>query len=131
MTETRIERDTMGELEVPHDALYGAQTQRAIGNFPISGKCLPVNFIKAVLRIKAAAAKSNGELNCLESDVANVIGEACEELYHDQDLMTHFPVDVFQTGSGTSTNMNANEVIASMASTVSALSKINMVIRVY
>jgi len=121
MTETRIERDTMGELEVPSDALYGAQTQRAIDNFPISQKRLPANFIKAVLRIKAAAAKSNGALNCIETDVANAIGEACEQLYNDPQLMTHFPVDVFQTGSATSTNMNANEVIATVASELSGL----------
>lgn len=116
MIKTRIESDTMGEVEVPIKALYGAQTQRAVENFTISGKPLPASFIHAILRIKAAAAQSNAELECLDVMIANLISETCERLYRDQDLMSHFPVDVFQTGSGTSSNMNANEVIAKLAS---------------
>ncbi|MBA1145482.1 class II fumarate hydratase [Ectothiorhodospiraceae bacterium WFHF3C12] len=111
----RTERDSMGELQVPRDALYGAQTQRAVENFPISGLPMPRAFIEAVGLIKAAAARSNAELAALEGDVADAIESAAREVaagtYDD-----HFPVDVFQTGSGTSTNMNANEVIARLAS---------------
>lgn len=116
MTQFRTEQDSMGELQVPADALYGAQTQRALNNFPISGKPLPPAFIEALLHIKLAAAKANHELGCLEPDLAAAIVSACQQLLADPDRMRHFPVDVFQTGSGTSTNMNANEVIATLAS---------------
>ncbi len=115
MTDTRIERDSMGEVRVPADALYGAQTQRAIDNFRISGQAMPEDFIRALLRIKRAAAQANVELGLLEKDIAIAITEACSELLGDAALMRHFPIDVFQTGSGTSTNMNANEVIATLA----------------
>lgn len=110
----RIETDSMGELEVPKDALYGAQTQRAVNNFSISGLTMPREFIRAMGLIKAAAAKVNHALGLMDAPVADAIERAANAVaagdYDDQ-----FPVDVFQTGSGTSTNMNANEVIAHQA----------------
>ncbi len=112
---TRTVHDSMGEMRVPADALYGAQTQRAVDNFPISGLRMPRAFIRALGEIKAAAAKANGELGLLEAGVARSIAPAALAVAsgeHDR----HFPVDVFQTGSGTSSNMNANEVIATLAS---------------
>lgn len=112
----RIETDSMGEINVPVDAVYGAQTQRAIDNFPISGRTLPHNFICALLYIKFAAAEVNLQLSCIDSDIAKAIKHACVSLLKNENLMCHFPVDIFQTGSGTSTNMNANEVIAYLAS---------------
>jgi fumarate hydratase, class II len=112
----RIEKDSMGELEVPEKALYGAQTQRAINNFPISGEPLPEAFIRSLILIKAAAARANESLECLTPEMSKAIQQACDELLNVDDLMQHFPVDVFQTGSGTSSNMNANEVIATLAS---------------
>lgn len=111
----RLEKDSMGELQVPADALYGAQTQRAVENFPISGLRMPRPFIRALGLIKEAAARANQELAGLEPAMADAIAAAAAEVAageHD----AHFPVDVFQTGSGTSTNMNANEVIAHLAS---------------
>jgi fumarate hydratase, class II len=111
----RIERDSMGELKVPKDALWGAQTQRAVQNFPISGRPLPRAFIRAVALIKAAAARANASLGLLDAAVAKVIVAAADEVAQGS-YDAHFPVDVFQTGSGTSTNMNANEVIARLAS---------------
>jgi fumarate hydratase class II len=110
----RIERDTLGEVQVPADALYGAQTQRAIDNFPLSGMPLPAPFIHALGLIKQAAVQVNAELGLLEQARAQAIAQAADEVacgLHD----AHFPIDVFQTGSGTSTNMNANEVIARRA----------------
>ncbi|HLH69262.1 MAG TPA: class II fumarate hydratase [Candidatus Dormibacteraeota bacterium] len=111
----RIERDSMGEMEVPVDALYGASTQRAVLNFPISGQRLPRRFIRAQALIKRAAAEVNGELGLLDPDMAAAIAEAAQEVA-DGRYDDHFPVDVYQTGSGTSTNTNANEVIARLAS---------------
>lgn len=111
MNETRIEKDTMGEMEVPADALYGASTQRAVINFPISGETLSPYIIHAYGLIKWAAARVNGELGHVETTLTDKIEVAAKEVYegkHDK----HFPVDIYQTGSGTSTNMNANEVIA-------------------
>ena len=127
---TRIERDSMGELQVPQDALYGAQTQRAINNFPVSGRVMPESFIRALLMAKAAAAQANLKFGLLPSNIANSISDVAKELLSREDLMTHFPVDIFQTGSGTSSNMNANEVLATLASsksgeTVSANDHIN------
>lgn len=116
MTNTRIEQDSMGELKVPLEALYGAQTQRAVENFPVSGQAMPETFIRALLLIKAAAAQANAELNTLDQDIAGAIVAATETLQKDPALSRHFPVDVFQTGSGTSSNMNANEVLATLAS---------------
>ncbi|MDO6805928.1 lyase family protein, partial [Wenyingzhuangia sp. 1_MG-2023] len=90
----------MGELQVPEAALWGAQTQRAINNFPISGRSLPQPFITSLLLAKSAAARANSQLGLLESDIAAAIVGAVDQLLADEALMTHFPVDVFQTGSG-------------------------------
>jgi len=106
----------MGELEVPLNALYSAQTQRAINNFPISGRGLPKEFIRALLLVKAAAANANKELAVLPTDIAEAIESSAQTLLQDPEFLAHFPVDVFQTGSGTSSNMNANEVLAKLAS---------------
>jgi fumarate hydratase, class II len=111
----RIECDSMGELKVPADAFWGAQTQRAVDNFPISGLPLPPAFIKALGLIKWAAARTNRELGLLAADVADAIENSALEIAGGKHL-DQFPIDVFQTGSGTSTNMNANEVIAKLAS---------------
>lgn len=111
---TRIEKDSMGEMEVPKDALWGAQTQRAMENFPISGLKLQRNFIQALGLIKGAAAKVNADLDLLPLETAKAIMDAAESVAQGQ-YDAHFPLDVFQTGSGTSTNMNANEVIAKLA----------------
>ncbi|MDF1512312.1 MAG: class II fumarate hydratase [Anaerolineae bacterium] len=107
----RVERDALGEVKVPGNALWGAQTQRAVDNFPISGLRMPVRFIRALGQIKKACAQANLDLGRLEPRVAKAIWLACDEV-NCGDLDQQFPVDVFQTGSGTSTNMNANEVIA-------------------
>ena len=115
MTNTRTESDSMGELEVPSDALYGAQTQRAINNFPLSGERMPLTFIRTLVTIKKAAALANKKLETLNAGTADAIQQACDTLLDELELQQHFPVDVFQTGSGTSTNMNANEVIANLA----------------
>ncbi|HET7028120.1 MAG TPA: class II fumarate hydratase [Candidatus Limnocylindrales bacterium] len=112
---TRVERDSMGEVEVPSDALYGASTQRAVLNFPISGQRLPRRFIAALALVKRAAAETNGELGLLPADAAAAIAEAARSVA-DGDHDDQFPIDVYQTGSGTSTNTNANEVIAHLAS---------------
>ncbi|MFT4136312.1 class II fumarate hydratase [Microbacterium sp.] len=112
--EYRIERDTMGEVRVPRDALYGAQTQRAVENFPISGSGLESAQIAALARIKKAAALANKELGTLDPDIADAIAAAADEVatgVHDD----QFPVDTYQTGSGTSSNMNMNEVLAALA----------------
>ncbi len=113
-TAHRIERDSMGELEVPAEALWGAQTQRAVQNFPVSGRRMPRGFIRALGLIKQAAAAANARLGLLAGPLSQAIGSAAAEVAegrHD----AQFPIDVFQTGSGTSTNMNANEVIAHLA----------------
>jgi fumarate hydratase class II len=116
MTEaSRIEKDSMGEMPVPADALYGASTQRAVLNFPISGYRFGRSYLRALGLVKAAAAEANQELGKLTSDLAELIGRAAQELI-DGTLDAHFPVDIFQTGSGTSTNMNANEVLANRCS---------------
>lgn len=105
----------MGELPVPDDALYGASTQRAVLNFPISGRPLPVPFIRALGLVKHACARANEELQLLSREKSALIQQAAQEIA-DGKLTAHFPIDVFQTGSGTSANMNANEVIANRAS---------------
>ncbi len=115
MTETRIERDTMGEVWLPAGALYGAQTQRAVENFPISGQPLPPEMIHALGLVKLAAARVNRELGLLDPDIAAAIEQGAREVAEGE-LDDQFPIDVFQTGSGTSSNMNANEVIAAVAS---------------
>jgi len=112
----RVEKDSMGEVKVPADALYAAQTQRAIENFPVSGLTMPRAVIRALGLIKAATAKANQELELLEMEMADAIQASANEVAegkHDR----QFLVDIFQTGSGTSSNMNSNEVIASLAST--------------
>ncbi len=114
MTEYRIERDTMGEVHVPSDALWGAQTQRAVENFPVSGQPLPYALITALAQIKEAAALANAETGALDRQVADAIAESARRIQQ-EDHARHFPIDVFQTGSGTSTNMNMNEVLARMA----------------
>ena len=115
MTTVRIEKDSMGELQVPETALYGAQTQRAINNFPVSDLMLPEAFIRALLHLKKAAAQANQKMEQISPAIAGAITTAADKLLAEDDLMQHFPVDVFQTGSGTSTNMNANEVLARLA----------------
>ena len=114
MNETRIERDSMGEVAVPIHALYGAQTQRAVDNFALGGQPMPAPFVRALLQTKLAAARANVALGQLPPALGEAIAEACVELL-EGDYMRHFPVDVFQTGSGTSSNMNANEVVATLA----------------
>ena len=112
---TRTERDSMGEMQVPADALFGASTQRAVLNFPISGQRFPRRFIRALALVKQAAAESNAELGLLPADVAAAIAAAAAEVAdgaHDD----QFPIDIYQTGSGTSTNTNMNEVVARLAS---------------
>ncbi|MCM2421347.1 class II fumarate hydratase [Streptomyces sp. RKAG293] len=110
----RIEHDSMGEVRVPADAKWRAQTQRAVENFPISGQQIERAHIEALARIKAAAAKVNAGLGVLDKDIAEAIQEAAAEVV-DGRWDDQFPIDVFQTGSGTSSNMNANEVIATLA----------------
>ncbi len=113
--EFRIEKDSMGEVRVPADALYKAQTQRAVDNFPISGIRFPRTFLRALGMVKAAAAAVNHDLGLMDAAMSEAIQSAASEVadgLHD----TQFPIDIFQTGSGTSTNMNANEVIATVAS---------------
>jgi fumarate hydratase class II len=110
----RVERDTMGEMEVPADAYYGAQTRRAELNFPISDLRFPRRFIQALGLIKGAAARVNVEMGLLDERKGRAIAQAAQEVA-DGRLDAHFPLDIFQTGSGTSTNMNANEVIANRA----------------
>ncbi len=111
---TRIERDSMGEMEVPADALWGASTQRAVLNFPVSGERFSRRFIQALGIIKGAAAGTNAELGVIDGKLAEVIQAAAKEVA-DGALDDAFVLDIFQTGSGTSTNMNANEVIANRA----------------
>lgn len=117
MPEYRIEKDSLGEVRVPKDALWGAQTQRAIENFPVSGIRFPRTFIRTLGLIKSSAASANAELGLLEKKVAKAIVQAAEEVAKGK-WDDHFPLDIFQTGSATSTNMNANEVIANRASQI-------------
>ncbi|HET9755149.1 MAG TPA: class II fumarate hydratase [Candidatus Limnocylindrales bacterium] len=112
---TRTERDSMGEMAVPADALYGASTQRAVLNFPISGQRFPRRFIRALALIKLAAAETNAELGLLPPEVASAIADAASTVA-DGDHDAQFPIDIYQTGSGTSTNTNMNEVVARLAS---------------
>jgi fumarate hydratase class II len=114
-TEYRIEHDTMGEVRVPASALYGAQTQRAVENFPVSGDVLETAQITALARIKKAAALANEKLGVLDPAIATAIAAAADDVIGGG-YAEHFPIDIYQTGSGTSTNMNMNEVLASLAS---------------
>lgn len=115
MSKNRVVKDSMGELEVPEDACYGAQTQRAINNFPVSGLTMPRGFLHALALVKQACAKSNYSIEALDEKRYQAISEVCDVMIGGG-LDLQFPVDIFQTGSGTSTNMNANEVIATIAS---------------
>jgi fumarate hydratase class II len=117
-TPTRTEHDSMGTLAVPAEALYGAQTQRAVDNFPISGHGMPPAFIRALVLVKQSAAQANRKLAELPAATSTAIDAACQQVLAmgDDELRVHFPIDVYQTGSGTSSNMNANEVIATLAS---------------
>jgi fumarate hydratase class II len=110
----RIEHDSMGEVEVPDEALWRAQTQRAVENFPISGTRLEADHVKALAQVKAAAAKVNADLGVISAEQAQAIRDAAAQIVGGRHL-DHFPIDVFQTGSGTSSNMNMNEVLASLA----------------
>lgn len=119
----RMEKDSLGELPVPAEAYYGVQTQRAKQNFPISGQTMPASFIQVHAIFKSAAAQVNLELGLLEEPIAKAIIQAADEIaFGDErfaaDFARHFPVDIYQTGSGTSTNMNLNEVIASRANEI-------------
>ena len=121
MSEFRIEKDSMGELNVPADAAYGAQTQRAVENFPISGMTMPKAFIQALALVKQACANANHQLGDLDEVRRNAIADICDDISKGK-LFEQFPLDVFQTGSATSTNMNANEVIANLANAGDILS---------
>jgi len=114
MNITRIEQDSMGTLEVPEAALYAAQTQRAVNNFPVSGQTMPKAFIRALILAKYAAAEANAKLGFIPKEMGEAICKAADNLLS-EDFSAHFPVDVFQTGSGTSSNMNANEVLSTLA----------------
>ncbi|MFL6134623.1 MAG: class II fumarate hydratase [Nocardioidaceae bacterium] len=114
MDDYRIEHDSMGEVRVPQDALWRAQTQRAVENFPISGSTLEAQLVVAIAQVKAAAAKVTAELGVISQEQADAIRAAAAEIVEGKHL-DHFPIDVFQTGSGTSSNMNMNEVLASLA----------------
>src|SRR6185503_8768866 len=112
-----VEKDTLGEVRVPEDALYGAQTQRAVENYPISGLREHPQFIRAFILLKRAAALANRELGTLDEQLANALVGACYQILSDlEGHRKHFVVDVFQAGAGTSFNMNCNEVIANLAS---------------
>ena len=113
----RVESDSMGKMKVPSDAYYGAQTARAVENFPVSGRTLPREFIRAMGLVTLAAAQTNAELGFLKKNTARAIERAAKEVVEGK-LDDHFVVDVFQTGSGTSTNMNTNEVIANRAAEI-------------
>src|SRR3989442_15282374 len=114
MSESRIEKDSMGEVKVPAKAYYGAQTQRAVENFPVSGQPLPARLIRALGLVKVAAASANRDLGKLKPALAEPIIKAAQEVA-DGKFDDQFPVDVYQTGSGTSSNMNTNEVISNRA----------------
>jgi fumarate hydratase class II len=118
----RTERDSMGEMSVPDDALYGASTQRAVLNFPVSGRPLPAAFIRALGLVKWACARANADLGLLPPEKARLIEQAALEIAEGKHA-AHFPIDVFQTGSATSTNMNANEVIAHRAAQLTGAAK--------
>lgn len=112
--QTRVETDSLGDVHVPVDALWGAQTQRAIDNFPVSGQPMPPAFISAVARVKQAAAEANASLGLLDNSRCDAITDACRALIRGE-FADQFPIDRYQTGSGTSTNMNVNEVISAIA----------------
>ena len=117
MKEYRIEKDPLGEVKVPKDAYWGSQTQRAMQNFPVSGIVFAPVFIRSLALVKQACASANQELHLLESRIADAVIRSCEEVVQGK-FNDQFPLDIFQTGSGTSTNMNANEVIATRANEI-------------
>jgi fumarate hydratase class II len=117
MSEYRVEKDSMGEVKVPKDALYAAQTQRAVDNFPISGLAIPRALIGALGLIKKTAAEVNLALGLIDEKKAKAIQKAADDVSAGK-YDNHFPIDIFQTGSGTSSNMNANEVVSNIASTI-------------
>ncbi len=117
---TRTEHDSLGPVEVPQTALYGAQTQRAVDNFSFSGLTMPVPWLQSLARLKQSAARASKRLGELAGDKADAIDQAAQMIV-DGEHLEHFPVDVFQTGSGTSSNMNMNEVLAHLAGTRSGL----------
>ncbi|HUN81767.1 MAG TPA: lyase family protein, partial [Phycisphaerae bacterium] len=121
---TRIEKDSMGPMTVPAHALWGASTQRAVENFPISGYRFTRPFIKAMGLIKLSAAEANAKFGTVPKDKTDLIAKAAQEVI-DGKLDEHFVLDIFQTGSGTSTNMNANEVIAHRAGQLSPEAKVH------
>ncbi|MBQ6522281.1 MAG: class II fumarate hydratase, partial [Atopobiaceae bacterium] len=114
MAEMRVERDSMGEMLVPAEALWGAQTQRSLENFPIGTETMPAGIIAAFGILKKAAAQANVELGVLDSTAGALIADACDELLAGA-LDGNFPLKVWQTGSGTQSNMNVNEVVAARA----------------
>src|SRR5919202_1165913 len=114
MPTTRVEHDSLGDVNVPDQAIWGAQTQRAVENFHISGERMPPELIQAVARIKRAAALENAAIGVIKPDVAEAVADAAGEVGRGE-WADQFPLDVFQTGSGTSTNMNVNEVVAHLA----------------
>src|SRR3954463_11899143 len=121
MANTRIEKDSLGEMEVPAHAYYGAQTARAIKNFPISGEPMPWEFIRAHVLLKKAAATVNRDLGLLKPEIAAAIIQAADEVIAGANWSKdQFPIDIYQTGSGTSTNMNVNEVLATRANEILA-----------
>src|SRR5262245_39441929 len=122
--ETRIEKDSMGPMTVPAHALWGASTQRAVENFPISGDRLGRRFIRAMGLIKQAAAEVNGKMGAIPESMVEPIRKAAQDVI-DGALDEHFVLDIYQTGSGTSTNMNANEVIANRAMQLTPGTKIH------
>src|SRR6201987_752649 len=116
MTEYRTEKDTLGEVRVPADALWGAQTQRAVENYPISGLREHPLFIRSFILLKKAAALANAELAAMPREIADPIVPACAQLLKNEEASRrHFVIDVFQAGAGTSFNMNCNEVLANLA----------------
>ncbi|MHA2140668.1 MAG: class II fumarate hydratase [Candidatus Thorarchaeota archaeon] len=118
MTKTRVEKDVLGELEVPSDVYWGINTQRALGNFKISGRRMPDEFIIALAKVKKACLQANMDLGVLPSDLGKPILKAADEILKDRRLLDQFPIDIFQTGSGTQTNMNMNEVLANRANEI-------------
>ncbi len=118
MTKTRIEKDVLGELEVPDDADWGISTQRALENFKISGRSMPEQFILALATVKKACLLANMDLDMISSELGKPVQKAVDEILRDRKMLDQFPIDVFQTGSGTQTNMNINEVLANRANEI-------------
>ncbi len=125
MSKMRIESDSLGDVELPESALYGAQTQRAVDNFNFYGRTLPVTFIRTLALIKKAAAQTNQELHCIEPEQAEAIIWGCDKIIQGE-YLDQFPVNVFQTGSGTSSNMNMNEVVATLANQFNQNTKLSV-----